>query len=116
MAAVGGIKESTQNFLDGQNKKALIGGVHTSTQSEAEIEILARFAVDEHNKKAKTCLVFRKVVKANVVVVVTNIEIKFCITIEVTDGKKTKVYEAQVVVKLLLKINELVEFKLIGDA
>nr|6VLP_A Chain A, Hop1 [Humulus lupulus]6VLQ_A Chain A, Hop1 [Humulus lupulus] len=95
MATVGGIKE-----VDGN-------------QNSLEIESLARYAVDEHNKKQNSLLQFEKVVNTKQQVVSGTI---YIITLEAVDGGKKKVYEAKVWEKPWMNFKELQEFKLIGDA
>ncbi|KAF4356268.1 hypothetical protein CsatB_028600 [Cannabis sativa] len=95
MATVGGIKE-----VDGN-------------QNSLEIESLARFAVDEHNKKQNSLLQFEKVVNTKVQVVSGTMH---HITLEALDGDKKKVYEAKVWEKPWMHFKELQEFKYIGDA
>ncbi|XP_022752414.1 cysteine proteinase inhibitor-like [Durio zibethinus] len=78
-----------------------------------EVENLARFAVDEHNKKENAMLEFKKVVKAKQQVVAGMI---YYITLEAMDGGKLKIYEAKVWEKAWMNFKELQDFKLIGDA
>ncbi|XP_062172228.1 cysteine proteinase inhibitor-like [Alnus glutinosa] len=94
---------------------AKVGGVTEvgGSQNSVEIDGLARFAVDEHNKKQNTLLEFQKVVNAKQQVVSGTV---YYITLEVTDGGKKKVYEAKIWEKPWLNFKELQEFKLIGDA
>ncbi|URE26878.1 Cystatin domain [Musa troglodytarum] len=67
----------------------------------AEIEQLARFAVDEHNKKRNTLLEFARVVNAREQVVVGTLH---HLTVEVIDAGKKKIYEAKVWIKPWLKL------------
>ncbi|KAF7833613.1 cysteine proteinase inhibitor [Senna tora] len=83
------------------------------TQNSVEIENLARFAVEEHNKKENGVLEFGKVISAKQQVVSGTV---YYITLEATDGGKKKVYEAKVWEKPWLNFKELQEFKLVGDA
>jgi len=121
---------------------ATLGGVHDSqsSQNSAEIDSLARFAVDEHNKKeVKTMsmtlnllvfffrfendwsffflvknaiLEFARVVKAKEQVVAGTMH---HLTIEAIEAGKKKLYEAKVWVKPWLNFKELHEFKDAGD-
>ncbi|XP_019702175.1 cysteine proteinase inhibitor 12 [Elaeis guineensis] len=93
---------------------ATLGGVHDAKeiQNSVEIEELARFAVEEHNKKANTLLEFGRVVKVKEQVVSGII---YYITIEASDGGKKKLYEAKVWVKPWMKFKELQEFIPLGD-
>ncbi|KAG8371055.1 hypothetical protein BUALT_Bualt13G0047100 [Buddleja alternifolia] len=74
------------------------GAIHQSTGSQNSLEIddLARFAVDDHNKKQNALLEFKKVTNVKEQVVAGTM---YYITIEVADGGKKKVYEAKVWVK-----------------
>ncbi|KAK9273051.1 hypothetical protein L1049_017858 [Liquidambar formosana] len=94
---------------------ATVGGIHDSegSQNKLEIDSLARFAVEEHNKKENAVLDFTKVVNSKEQVVAGTM---YYITLEATDGGKKKVYEAKIWVKPWLNFKELQEFKLIGDA
>ncbi|KAA8549993.1 hypothetical protein F0562_001650 [Nyssa sinensis] len=94
---------------------ATVGGIREVEGSENSVGIdgLARFAVDEHNKKENALLEFKKVVNVKEQVVAGTV---YYITLEVTDGGVTKVYEAKVWVKPWMNFKELQEFKLIGDA
>ncbi|XP_008786873.1 cysteine proteinase inhibitor 12-like [Phoenix dactylifera] len=93
---------------------ATLGGVHDAKEIEnsVEIEELARFAVEEHNKKANTLLEFVRVVKVKEQVVAGII---YYITIEAIEGGKKKLYEAKVWVKPWMKFKELQEFSPLDD-
>uniref|UniRef100_A0A2P2J5L5 Cysteine proteinase inhibitor n=1 Tax=Rhizophora mucronata TaxID=61149 RepID=A0A2P2J5L5_RHIMU len=97
--------------LDGM---ATLGGVRESpaAQNSAEIDVLARFAVDEHNKKENALLEFGRVVKAKEQVVAGTLH---HITIEAIEAGKKKLYEAKVWVKPWLNFKELQEFKQAED-
>ncbi|OIW04176.1 hypothetical protein TanjilG_00736 [Lupinus angustifolius] len=92
-----------------------LGGssVVEGSQNSLEIENLALFAVQEHNKKQNTVLEFVKVISAKVQVVSGNL---YTITLEATDGGNKKVYETKVLEKLWLNFKEVQEFKLVADA
>ncbi|XP_050282765.1 cysteine proteinase inhibitor-like [Quercus robur] len=94
---------------------ALPGGVSDVKGHENSLQIddLARFAVDDHNKKENTLLQFKKVVNAKQQVVSGII---YILTLEVEDGGKKKIYEAKIWEKAWLNFKEVQEFKLIGDA
>ncbi|KAE8653481.1 cysteine proteinase inhibitor A [Cucumis sativus] len=94
MATVGGIKEVPSN------------------ENSIEVDELARFAVDEHNKKENSLLEFSKVVKVKEQVVAGTV---YYITVEVTEGGQKKVYEAKIWVKQWQNFKQLQEFKLAGD-
>ncbi|XP_034921218.1 cysteine proteinase inhibitor 12 [Populus alba] len=93
---------------------ATLGGVKDSeaSQNSVEIENLARFAVDEHNKKENAILEFARVVKAKEQVVAGTMH---HLTIEAIEAGKKKIYEAEVWVKPWLNFMELKEFKHAGD-
>uniref|UniRef100_UPI001A9A2C15 POLArISact(T57S) n=1 Tax=synthetic construct TaxID=32630 RepID=UPI001A9A2C15 len=95
-----------------------------AAKASLEIEELARFAVDEHNKKENALLEFVRVVKAKEQSSVPHWwwTTMYYLTLEAKDGGKKKLYEAKVWVKrdpnMIFKINfkELQEFKPVGDA
>ncbi|KAJ4779349.1 Cysteine proteinase inhibitor [Rhynchospora pubera] len=76
--------------------------------NSAEIEELARFAVEEHNKKENTLLKFVRVVKAKEQVVAG---IMHHFTLEAIEAGNKKLYEAKVWVKPWLHFKQLQEFK-----
>ncbi|KAM7263139.1 hypothetical protein ACFE04_000822 [Oxalis oulophora] len=90
---------------------ALCGGIHESkggAENDIEIDSLARFAVDEHNKKENNMLQFSKVVKAQTQVVAGTMH---HLTVEAVDGDKKKHYEAKVWVKPWMNFKELQHFQ-----
>ncbi|KAE8717877.1 Cysteine proteinase inhibitor 6 [Hibiscus syriacus] len=91
-----------------------LGGVCPSqgSQNSAELENLARFAVDEHNKKGNAMVEFVRLVKASEQVVAGTLH---HLTVEAMDAGK-KLYEAKVWVKPWMDFKELQEFKHAGDA
>ncbi|RWR76071.1 hypothetical protein CKAN_00448300 [Cinnamomum micranthum f. kanehirae] len=92
----------------------LLGGVRdVPDHNSVESEELARFAVQEHNKKANTFLEFSRVVKAKVQVVAGTMHY---ITLEVVEAGQKKIYEAKVWVKPWENFKELQEFKPVGDS
>ncbi|XP_065867416.1 cysteine proteinase inhibitor 6 [Euphorbia lathyris] len=97
------------------DEMATLGGVHDShaTANSVETDGLARFAVEEHNKKENAMLEFARVVKAKEQVVAGTLH---HLTIEATEAGKKKIYEAKVWVKPWLNFKELQEFKHAGDA
>nr|AUS89393.1 cystatin A [Sesuvium portulacastrum] len=94
---------------------ARVGGFTESQGSEnsLEIEALAKFAVDEHNKKENALLEFQRVVSTKEQVVAGTV---YVITLEAIDGGQKKVYEAKVWVKPWMNFKEVQEFKYVGDA
>nr|6ST2_C Chain C, Affimer AF6 [synthetic construct]6ST2_D Chain D, Affimer AF6 [synthetic construct] len=89
------------------------------SENSLEIEELARFAVDEHNKKENALLEFVRVVKAKEQERNSIFEefTMYYLTLEAKDGGKKKLYEAKVWVKRDLvfggpeNFKELQEFK-----
>ncbi|KAL4567538.1 hypothetical protein LXL04_023125 [Taraxacum kok-saghyz] len=94
---------------------AAVGGITEckGTENSLEIDNLAKFAVDEHNKKQNALLEFGKVVNAKEQVVQGKM---YYITIEVKEGGENKTYEAKVWVKPWEDFKELQEFKAVDAA
>ncbi|KAG5120806.1 hypothetical protein JHK84_039146 [Glycine max] len=69
-----------------------IGGITDVTANSLEIDILARFAVDQHNKKENANLEFVGVIRAKQQVVEGFI---YYITLEAKDGETKNVYETK---------------------
>lgn len=92
----------------------VLGGVTESQGSEnsAEIEDLARFAVQEHNKKENAMLEFVKVVNTKQQVVAGTV---YYLTIEATEAGQKKLFEAKVWVKPWMNFKEVQEFKPVAD-
>nr|AJD79052.1 CPI-1 [Morus alba var. atropurpurea] len=97
-----------------QSNMATLGGVRQSRgcENSADVEDLARFAVQEHNKKENALLEFAGVLKAEEQVVAGTLH---HLTLEAVEGGKKKIYEAKVWVKPWLNFKELQEFKHTGD-
>ncbi|KAK9059606.1 hypothetical protein SSX86_020310 [Deinandra increscens subsp. villosa] len=89
---------------------ATLGGITDAkgtVENSLEIDNLARFAVDEHNKKQQFC----KVISTKEQVVGG---MMYYITLEATDGGENKNnYEAKVWVKPWLNFKELQSFELL---
>ncbi|XP_028199116.1 multicystatin-like [Glycine soja] len=85
-----------------------IGGITDVTANSLEIDILARFAVDQHNKKENANLEFVGVIRAKQQVVEGFI---YYITLEAKDGETKNVYETKVWVRSWLNSKEVLEFK-----
>ncbi|KAK9154571.1 hypothetical protein Sjap_002051 [Stephania japonica] len=94
---------------------ACLGGVSDSVgaQNDAEIENLAKFAIEEHNKKENALLEFARVLKAKEQVVAGTMH---HLTLEAIDAGKKKIYEAKVWVKPWMNFKQLEEFKHSGDS
>ncbi|XP_010244436.1 PREDICTED: cysteine proteinase inhibitor A-like [Nelumbo nucifera] len=98
-----------------EREGVILGGIHDSVgfENSVEIEDLARFAVDEHNKKQNALLEFGRVVMAKEQVVAGMMH---HLTLEVIEAGKKKLCEAKVWVKPWMNFKELHEFRLVGDA
>ncbi|PWZ10303.1 Cystatin-1 [Zea mays] len=104
---------STRNAQEdsmADNTGTLVGGIQDVPGNENDLHLqeLARFAVDEHNKKANALLGFEKLVKAKTQVVAGTM---YYLTIEVKDGEVKKLYEAKVWEKPWENLKGLQEFK-----
>ncbi|XP_020272057.1 cysteine proteinase inhibitor A-like [Asparagus officinalis] len=73
-------------------QEPILGGIQQRSTGEnsAEIEELARFAVDEHNKKQNALLEFSRVLKAKEQTVAG---IMHYLTVEAIEAGKKKIYE-----------------------
>ncbi|KAJ1384124.1 Proteinase inhibitor I25, cystatin, conserved site [Sesbania bispinosa] len=83
------------------------------SQNSLEIDNLARFAIEEHNKKQNALLEFARVVSATQQVVSGTL---YHIKLEANDGGKKNVYETKVWEKPWMNFKEVQEFKLVEDA
>ncbi|KAL3621915.1 hypothetical protein CASFOL_030241 [Castilleja foliolosa] len=94
---------------------ATVGDIRQTegSQNSLEIDDLARFAVDEHNKKQNALLEFKKVTNVKEQVVAGNM---YHITLEAANGGQKNVYEAKVWVKPWMNFKEVQEFNLVGNA
>lgn len=81
--------------------------------NSVETDGLARFAVDEHNKRENALLEFVRVVEAKEQTVAGTLH---HLTLEALEAGRKKVYEAKVWVKPWLDFKELQEFRHTGDA
>ncbi|KAJ4979702.1 hypothetical protein NE237_010482 [Protea cynaroides] len=91
------------------------GGIRevSGFQNSVEVDELARFAVDEHNKKENKVLEYARVVKAKEQVVAGTLH---HLTLEVIESGKNMIYEAKIWVKPWMNFKELQEFKHVGDS
>ncbi|XP_073036648.1 cysteine proteinase inhibitor 6-like [Primulina eburnea] len=87
-------------------------GGSSNSENSAEIENIARYAVQEHNKKENSLFELARVVKAKEQVVAGTIH---HLTLEIIDGGKKKLYEAKVWVKPWMNFKELQEFRHVED-
>ncbi|CAN0862674.1 Cysteine proteinase inhibitor 6 [Linum grandiflorum] len=93
------------------HQMATLGGIRDSPAADsnsAHIEGLARFAVDEHNKKENAVVEFLRVVEAKEQVVAGTMH---HLVIEAADAGKKTLYKAKVWVKPWMNFKELQEFK-----
>ncbi|XP_042456289.1 cysteine proteinase inhibitor A-like [Zingiber officinale] len=92
----------------------MVGNVRESEgrENSTEIQELARFAVDEHNKKQNALLEFARVVKAREQVVAGTLH---HLTVEAVEGGEKKLYEAKVWVKPWLNFKQVEEFRHVGE-
>ncbi|XP_021900904.1 cysteine proteinase inhibitor A-like [Carica papaya] len=93
----------------------ICGGVSEveGNANSLEFQELARFAVNEHNRKENALLQFKRIVNVRQQVVGG---MMYYITLEALEGHRTKVYEAKVWVQLWENSRSLEEFTLLGDA
>ncbi|KQK03845.1 cysteine proteinase inhibitor 12 [Brachypodium distachyon] len=93
----------------------VLGGKRESPAAANSLETdgLARFAVDEHNKRENALLEFVRVVEAKEQTVAGTLH---HLTLEAIEAGRKKVYEAKVWVKPWLDFKELQEFRHTGDA
>nr|AAQ14319.1 protease inhibitor [Vigna unguiculata] len=92
-----------------------LGGITDVPGAANSVEIanLARFAVDDHNKKQNGVLEFVRVISAKQQVVSG---ILYYITLEAKDGETKKVYKTKVWVREWLNPKEVQEFNLVTDS
>ncbi|XP_021901131.1 cysteine proteinase inhibitor 1-like [Carica papaya] len=110
------IRFGERNTEKQKKMKGSISGGITDVEGNAnslEFQNLARFAVDEHNRKENALLQFKKIVNVKQQVVGG---MRYYITLEASDGHTTKVYQAKVWVRLWENFRSLEEFTLLGDA
>ncbi|KAL0437143.1 UNVERIFIED_CONTAM: Cysteine proteinase inhibitor A [Sesamum radiatum] len=88
-----------------------ITGAPIPVEITPEIIELARFAIDEHNKKENMLLEFKKVWSAKEQAVGG---FNYYLKLEAADGGKNYIYEAGVFVNLN-NVKEVEEFKLVPD-
>lgn len=86
-----------------------MGAGEKSPNDFAEIESLARFAVQQHNNKENAFLEYVTVLKAKEQVVAGKV---YSLTLEAVDAGKRRIYEAKIWVKPWMNFKQLQEFKL----
>ncbi|XP_010505846.1 PREDICTED: cysteine proteinase inhibitor 3-like [Camelina sativa] len=91
-------------------KTIMEGGVYDlrGNHISGEIESLARFAIQEHNKQQNMVLEFTKIVRAREQVVAGTM---YHLTLEAKEGDQMKNFEAKVWVKPWMNFKQLQEFK-----
>ena len=91
-------------------RREMLGGVSNckGAKNSLEIESLARFAVQEYNRRENGILEFGKVLRSQEQVVAG---ILYHLTLEAVDAGTKKIYEAKVWVKPWVNFKQLQEFK-----
>ncbi|XP_074264226.1 cysteine proteinase inhibitor 12-like [Silene latifolia] len=89
-----------------------LGGQTYDFSNSDEVQSIARFAVQEHNKRTNAMLKFGRVLKAKEQVVAGKL---YHLTLEAVDAGKKTVYEAKVWVKPWMNFKQLQEFKRVMD-
>uniref|UniRef100_A0A1J3F9A5 Cysteine proteinase inhibitor n=1 Tax=Noccaea caerulescens TaxID=107243 RepID=A0A1J3F9A5_NOCCA len=95
-------------------KGTVLGGVRDidPNANDLQVESLARFAVDEHNKKENVTLEYKRLIGAKTQVVSGTMH---HLTVEVADGETNKVYEAKVLEKAWENLKQLEGFTHLRD-
>ncbi|KAK9664464.1 hypothetical protein RND81_14G043700 [Saponaria officinalis] len=89
-----------------------LGGESRDFDTNDDVDSVARFAVEEHNKRTNSLLKFGRVIKAKEQVVAGKI---YHLTLEAVDAGKKTIYEAKVWVKPWMNFKKLEEFKRLMD-
>ncbi|KAL1199159.1 Cysteine proteinase inhibitor 1 [Cardamine amara subsp. amara] len=97
-----------------QQGGTVVGGIRDidANANDLQVESLARFAVDEHNKKENVNLEYKRLLGAKTQVVAGTMH---HLTVEVADGETKKVYEAKVLEKAWENLKQLEAFKHLHD-
>ncbi|KAG7555008.1 Cystatin domain [Arabidopsis suecica] len=97
-----------------QQGGTVVGGVRDidANANDLQVESLARFAVDEHNKNENLTLEYRRLIGAKTQVVAGTMH---HLTVEVADGETKKVYEAKVLEKAWENLKQLESFNHLHD-
>ncbi|CAE6097529.1 unnamed protein product [Arabidopsis arenosa] len=97
-----------------QQGGTIVGGVRDidANANDLQVESLARFAVDEHNKNENLTLEYRRLIGAKTQVVAGTMH---HLTVEVADGETKKVYEAKVLEKAWENLKQLESFNHLHD-
>ena len=115
MGIKSGRRESDEEQRNMATATVTLGGITDVPGAANSVEIanLARFAVDDHNKKQNGVLEFVRVISAKQQVVSG---ILYYITLEAKDGETKKVYKTKVWVREWLNPKEVQEFNLVTDS
>ncbi|CAA0402154.1 Cystatin domain [Arabidopsis suecica] len=97
-----------------QQGGTIVGGVRDidANANDLQVESLARFAVDEHNKNENLTLEYKRLLGAKTQVVAGTMH---HLTVEVADGETNKVYEAKVLEKAWENLKQLESFNHLHD-
>ncbi|EOA21856.1 hypothetical protein CARUB_v10002326mg [Capsella rubella] len=97
-----------------QQGGAVVGGIRDvdANANDLQVESLARFAVDEHNKNENVTLEYKRLLGAKTQVVAGTMH---HLTVEVADGETKKVYEAKVLEKAWENLKQLESFNHLHD-
>ncbi|CAH8270860.1 unnamed protein product [Arabidopsis lyrata] len=97
-----------------QQGGTIVGGVRDidANANDLQVESLARFAVDEHNKNENVSLEYKRLLGAKTQVVAGTMH---HLTVEVADGETKKVYEAKVLEKAWENLKQLESFNHLHD-
>ncbi|CAL9230041.1 unnamed protein product [Arabidopsis halleri] len=97
-----------------QQGGTIVGGVRDidANANDLQVESLARFAVDEHNKNENVSLEYKRLLGAKTQVVAGTMH---HLTVEVADGETKKVYEAKVLEKAWENLKQLESFNHLRD-
>ncbi|KAL7615993.1 hypothetical protein Lser_V15G02106 [Lactuca serriola] len=105
--------ETVEDDMINDQKTGGIRDIAEQSVNGAEMETLARFAVEEHNKKENSSLKFSRLLNAREQVVAGKM---YHLTLEATDGDgKIKVYETKVWVQTWNNMKQMKEFKVSND-
>jgi len=104
-------RESDEEKRNMASATVTSGGITDVPANSVEIENLARFAVDDYNKKQNAVLEFVRVISAKKQDVSG---VLYYITLEAKDGETKNVYETKVWVREWLNSKEVLEFKLVS--
>ncbi|XP_052626706.1 cysteine proteinase inhibitor A-like [Lactuca sativa] len=105
--------ETVEDDMINDQKTGGIRDIAEQSVNGAEMETLARFAVEEHNKMENSSLKFSRLLKAREQVVAGKM---YHLTLEATDDDgKIKVYETKVWVQTWNNMKQMKEFKVSDD-